>query len=775
MHVTAREKVEEALRLSQLKLQAVLDNMAQGFILFDLDGRVLAANPVARRVADAIYGITLAEGVCIFDVVHEGDRQHFERDFGAALAGHRVSLELPVSTPVGDARWYDLAYSPVFDSNGNVCAVALTALDITKRRRAEEAFRVREERYELATRAASTGVWEWNLETGEFYLDPNLKAMLGYSDDEIPNDIEKWVSCVHPEDREAVMKAAEAHIAGRTSHYAFEHRMLHRDGSVRWVSARGAAVRDAQGKVVKMVGTDSDITDRKYMELALQESEERFRAVWEIAADAMVLSDSEGVVLDANPAYLRLYGHSSAQVFGRKFSVNLPEDQRERAEGQYRAVFESQPTPSRFESTIRRADGAERIVESNVAFIYKDGRRNAMLSTIRDITDAKQTQEALLKAHAELTTLLGVSQEIVSTLDLEPLLNLVLERLEVVIPYDAAAIVTLEDGYFEPQAYRGPKLPFRTPPMQFDAAKIPGLSKMLQNLEVLYVPDMDDQAHLVRALGDALDLPLESVFKYHAWMAVPLISQGRMIGVLILMSKRADSYRQETHALARAFANQVAIAIENARLYQHAQETATLAERARLARDLHDSVTQTVYGISMYTEAARLALAAGKNDVTFEGLREIRNMAREAMADLRLMIFSSHPSTLEQEGLAAAIQARLEAVESRAGFAVEFNVEGSRRPRVAVDLELYYVTQEALNNVIKHAQANSVRVSLTLDENSTVLIIEDDGAGFDVEAAARVGGLGLRSIRERVERIGGKVELRSLPQQGTTLKIEVDT
>jgi PAS domain S-box-containing protein len=221
--------------------------------------------------------------------------------------------------------------------------VALTAVDITKRHQTEEALRVKEERYKLATRAASTGVWEWNLETGDFYLDPNLKAMLGFSNDEIPNDIGKWASLVRPEDRKAVMDAAEAHISGRTAHYAFEHRMLHRDGSVRWVFVRGAAVRDAQGNAVKMVGTDADITDRKYIELALQESEEKFRTVWETAADAMVLSDPEGIVLDANPAYLELCGYPSEQVIGRKFSVIFPEDQRERAKQQYCAVFNSWP------------------------------------------------------------------------------------------------------------------------------------------------------------------------------------------------------------------------------------------------------------------------------------------------------------------------------------------------------------------------------------------------------------------------------------------------
>jgi PAS domain S-box-containing protein len=772
--LTGQRRAEEELRRSHLKMQAALDNMVRGFVLLDLEARVLMVNPVAHRDVEAMYGSPVVEGASFLDIIPDRDRESFKRHFGAVAAGRQVRLEYHISPPDGDDCWYDLVYSPIFDSEGKVWAVALTDMDITHRRWTEEALRVKEERYELATRAASAGVWEWNLKTGDLYLDPNLKAMLGYSDDEVPNDIEKWVSLVYPEDRQAVMEAAEAHIAGHNDHYALEHRMLHRDGSVRWVSARGAAVRDAQGNAVKMLGTDADITDRKYIELALQESEERLRAIWEAATDAMVLSDSDGTVLDANPAYLALCGYPSGQVIGRKFSIIFPEDQQEWNENQYRASFHRWPTTSRFESTVRRMDGPERTIESRIAFMYKNRRRNAMLSTIRDITDTKQTQEALLKAHAELTTLLEVSQNIVSTLDLESLLNLVLEKLESVIPYDAAVIGTLSDNHLELQAYRGPELVFRSPLLQFDAAKIPGLSRIAQTLAVLYVPDTDDNPDLAHALSDALGLPSEAVSLYHTWMAMPLISQGRMVGVLILMNQQAGSYDQRTHSLARAFANQVAIAIENAQLYSQAKETAALAERARLARDLHDSVTQTVYGINMYTEAARLALAAGKSDVTLQGLAEIKDMAREAMADLRLMIFSSSLPTLEQEGLAPAIRARLEAVESRAGFAVEFNVEGIQRPRPDVEVELYYVAQEALNNIIKHARANRVKVDLRLAEDRTILVVQDDGIGFDIEAVGSSVGLGLRSIRERIQSIGGKVELRSVPLEGTTLKIEVE-
>ena len=139
----------------------------------------------------------------------------------------------------------------------------------------EETLRVNVERNRLATSAAKVGVWDWNIQTGDFYLDPNIKAILGYDDDEIPNDVEIWVKYVHPEDSKAVMEAAQACLDGKTAKYIFEHRMLHKDGSIRWILVRGKAIRDENGNAVRMIGTDTDITDRKQVEEALRESEEK--------------------------------------------------------------------------------------------------------------------------------------------------------------------------------------------------------------------------------------------------------------------------------------------------------------------------------------------------------------------------------------------------------------------------------------------------------------------------------------------------------------------
>jgi PAS domain S-box-containing protein len=147
--------------------------------------------------------------------------------------------------------------------------------EIEKLREFKEKLNAIEERYALATRAAAVGVWDWNVETNEFYLDANVKEILGYSDGEIPNDLELWSTYVHPDDKQSVMDAFQAHIDGLTPEFVFEHRMNHKDGSIRWIMARGTAIRDARGNPIRVVGTDTDITQRKLAEEALRESEEK--------------------------------------------------------------------------------------------------------------------------------------------------------------------------------------------------------------------------------------------------------------------------------------------------------------------------------------------------------------------------------------------------------------------------------------------------------------------------------------------------------------------
>jgi signal transduction histidine kinase len=257
-----------------------------------------------------------------------------------------------------------------------------------------------------------------------------------------------------------------------------------------------------------------------------------------------------------------------------------------------------------------------------------------------------------------------------------------------------------------------------------------------------------------------------------ALLAVPLHVNGGVIGVLDVVNK-AGGFTEEDVPVMSVFANQAAMAIEHARLQQQAEQLAVLAERQRLARELHDSVTQSLYSVTLYANAAILALAAGKGDVTAGYLQELQETAREGMRDMRLLIFQLHPPVLEKEGLVAALQARLAAVEDRAGLQTELRVEGEQRLPIAVESELFWITQEALNNVRKHATARHVTVRLHFTAATVCLEVLDDGVGFDPQAVPAERRGGLRTIAERTARVGGVLTYESKPGEGTRVMVEV--
>jgi PAS domain S-box-containing protein len=197
-------------------------------------------------------------------------------------------------------------------------------------------------------------------------------------------------------------------------------------------------------------------------------------------------------------------------------------------------------------------------------------------------------------------------------------------------------------------------------------------------------------------------------------------------------------------------------------------------ERQRLARELHDSVTQSLYGITLYSTAAARQLAAGDPAMARDSLAAIGATAQEALAELRLLIFELRPPILAKAGLVAALQARLDAVEGRIGT-LKTRLDAPKRLALppAIEEAFYRIAQEALNNTLKHARARQVTVTLAQDATKTCLQISDDGVGFDPQADNGHGGVGLRGIAERAALIGARLSVTSAPDQGTVITVKV--
>jgi signal transduction histidine kinase len=258
---------------------------------------------------------------------------------------------------------------------------------------------------------------------------------------------------------------------------------------------------------------------------------------------------------------------------------------------------------------------------------------------------------------------------------------------------------------------------------------------------------------------------------YRAILSVPLIVKNEGFGGITLYYRSPRKYSDEEVQLAMSIGEQAAMAIENARLRSQAEQSAAFTERNRLARELHDSVAQSLYSVTLYAEAAARLIGSDRAPDAAEHLRDLGTTAREALREMRLLIFELSPPALETRSLADAIQTRLDAVESRGGMTVQFRVEGTERLGRRCRQELYQIAQEALNNALKHSRAQKVTILLEFDGAETRLTISDDGVGFQPEQARKGGGLGLRGMKERVERIGGSLRVQSNPQGGTSVAV----
>jgi signal transduction histidine kinase len=198
-------------------------------------------------------------------------------------------------------------------------------------------------------------------------------------------------------------------------------------------------------------------------------------------------------------------------------------------------------------------------------------------------------------------------------------------------------------------------------------------------------------------------------------------------------------------------------------------EQAIATERNRLAGDLHDSVTQGLYGIVLHADAAKGQLASNNRDRALDYLDEIKSAGKDALAEMRLLIFELRPPVLEREGLAAALETRLYAVEQRAGLKADFKAELHSNLPPEIEEGCYRIAQEALNNTLKHAEAQHVRVQLSQTEQIVKLEICDDGKGFEPVSAQNQGGMGLSNMYNRAKQLGGQLSIQSSPGEGTQI------
>jgi signal transduction histidine kinase len=409
-------------------------------------------------------------------------------------------------------------------------------------------------------------------------------------------------------------------------------------------------------------------------------------------------------------------------------------------------------------------DELESVVSSRTAELTDTNARLA-----REVETRAQAERALTARVSELNAINDVSHAVSTVDDVGSALNLITDLVRKQFNARACHLINLSHTLAQTPAVQN----FLR---EYDVrhALAPGRSPM----------DMPLTAAVARQgepvlMSNVHTNPLTQGFfttETHAAMFVPLRTRGEVIGAIGV--SRDDStpgpFTESECMLFETFAADMAAALENARLYHEAQLTAVDIERQRLARELHDSVTQSLYSVTLLANGWGTMAANGKLSDVSGSFRQIVDVGQQALKEMRLLIHQLRPPVLEDIGLVGALQQRLDSVERRVDIATRLTTgPGVDAIDLDVQEQLFHITQEALNNSLRHAGAKHVHVDIRLDDagRHIALTIEDDGRGFDERVVQQ--GMGTQNMRERAAMIHGDLQIHSQPDAGTRVEIVV--
>jgi signal transduction histidine kinase len=282
--------------------------------------------------------------------------------------------------------------------------------------------------------------------------------------------------------------------------------------------------------------------------------------------------------------------------------------------------------------------------------------------------------------------------------------------------------------------------------------------------EVLIIPDMLVDKDIWGPTG-------QDNHQKQVYIGMPIKTRGKTTGVLSIFRTGKEIFDIEEITFISALANHIGVIIENNFLIEQVERTTLLEERARLARELHDSVTQTLYSAAFFAEAGLGMAEQGNLALVKENLTRLSQISQQALKEMRLLIYQLRPEILENKGLFPAILQRLELVENKVGIRARFTTNIISRLSKPLEDALYWISVEALNNVVKHARADVVELKIFVKENRIILSVFDNGIGFDLSHPRNSSGFGISNIRERVGKIGGSLDIKSIVGNGTILTV----
>ena len=615
LDITERKRIEMTLQESELRYRSLVETSPDAIVLVDLDFRRLLCN----RQDAVLHGYESTEemiGRNALDLVAPED---LPRAMGYVRQGRETgsirNVELTLLKKDGTRFAAEISGSTITNIDGQPQFLMTVVRDITERKQAEESQRENEERLRFVLEGSQLGFWDWNLEVGEVRRNERWAEMLGYTLPEIEFTVKQWTDLIHPDDRAAAWQSIQDHLEGRTPVHEIEIRMLTKDGQYRWILDRGGIVkRDPQGRPLRMSGTHADITEQRQMRDLLvrhaQEMEALYNTSLEINSQPDVPVLLQAIVQRAASLVGTQMGglyliKPDGQTLELVVSYNLPGDYLgvtlHLGEGLAGCVAQT-GKPMAIEDYIHWEERAA--AYANAPFRRVLGVplrvRDTVIGVI-DVVDDKTVgpfgedeirlvslfadQAAIAIENARLyqaereqrelaETLREVGATLVSTLDANTVLDGILEQVSRVVPNDAADILLIEGDRAHFAGWRGYER-FGIVDLTSVTLLVAGtrnLQQMVETGEPVVIPDVH---------ADLDWFPVPGTERLCSYAGVPIRVRGETIGFLAVCSVTPGCFEWRDAERLRAFADQAAIALENARLYQAERKQRELAETMR--------------------------------------------------------------------------------------------------------------------------------------------------------------------------------------------------
>ena len=833
LDVTERKLADEAHRESEARFRSVTQSASDAIIAADSDGRVTFWNNGAQSLfgyrEDEILGRPLT--VLMPERYRDAHLRGLER-VRSTGEQRTTGKTLEVDGLRKDGMEFPVELRLATWAIGGRTFYSGIVRDVTERRRAEDArrqegqLRAAEERLKSVFAHATIGMVITDPEGRFLQANPTYYQVTGYTADELSaTDV---AAIIHPDDLQEHVRQRERMLADEIPGFVIEERYVRKDGSQIWVQNNVSCVRDAADRPLHVITLTEDVTERhlvaEALEQRVQERTRELSAVLEVAravGSSLELGQVLGLILDQ---LQKVVEHSSAVIYscdeqgefrvleyqgplprdamlGRrpapvvadliKKSVQrrepiLVEDWGERTPSMRALEAEGFETPPEAVGHGRSAQCVPLFVKGGVSGAlyllhptpgyYTQQQAGLAMAFGQQVATAIENVRlyAQTRQHElELATLLEISRTVSSTLELRPLLGVILDQLKTVVDYSGAGIYLGPDAdEYRLHEYRGPLPREEVVGQRLSPEVATIIRKAIARSGPVIVEDWGEHTPLmITTAGVALPPGLELVGPGRALLWLPIVVRGAIAGALGVGHPRPGYYTERHGQLAMAFAQQVGSALENARLYEEAQGKAVLVERQRLARELHDSVSQVLYSIAL-NAASAVALGTRDPERAAALERDVHELAGVGLAEMRALIFELRPESLEQEGLVSALHKQAEAAQARHGFAVNINVAEEPAVPLAAKEALYRIAQEALQNAAKHAHAKTVELTLERQRSELILRVKDDGRGFNPKRTFP-GHLGLHSMRERMAGVGGKLEIQSSRGRGTSIQARI--